>query len=166
MQLYRQQSLTSYGLDPIHYYSAPGEDFRLKLDLIKQPVFETDLLPINTTVKSLPRHNVYHILSSALTLDASLKHTGAVLELITDLPEQQDMYLFFENCIRGGISTVTHRHAVANNPRLGETYDSSKPTEYLAYLDANNLVSLPICTCSAGNKYLDLKQLVIVERID
>jgi hypothetical protein len=63
------------------------------------------------------------------------------LELITDVPEQQDMYLFFEEAIRGGISTITHRHAVANNPYLPETYDETKPSEYLAYLDANNLVS-------------------------
>ena len=33
---------------------------------------------------------------------------------------------------------ITKKHAVANNP-LVEDFDASKPTNYLMYLDANNL---------------------------
>ena len=33
---------------------------------------------------------------------------------------------------------ITNKHAVANNP-LVEDFDASKPTNYLMYLDANNL---------------------------
>ena len=81
-------------------------------------------------------------LISVLTLDAGLKHTGVCLELLHDTPEQEDMYLFFEDAIRGGISTVTHRHAVANNKYLPQTYDPTKPSIFVMYLDSNNLVSL------------------------
>jgi len=43
-----------------------------------------------------------------------------------------------ENNMRGGIATISHRHAEANNP-LVEGYDPTKPTSYITYLDANNL---------------------------
>ena len=43
-----------------------------------------------------------------------------------------------ENSMRGGIATISHRHAVANNP-LVEGYDPSKPHSWIQYLDANNL---------------------------
>ena len=46
----------------------------------------------------------------------------------------------FEKGIRGGISTITHRHAVANNPYLpNEKYDPTKEKSYIIYPDANNL---------------------------
>ena len=38
----------------------------------------------------------------------------------------------------GGISMITHRHAVANNPLLTD-YDPAQPNSYIMYLDANNL---------------------------
>ena len=47
------------------------------------------------------------------------------LDLICD-PE---IYLTFENSIRGGISTIS----------LVEGYDPIKPTTVITYLDANNL---------------------------
>ena len=66
--------------------------------------------------------------------DALLKSTGVSLELITD----PDMYLFIEKGLRGGISMVSHRHAIANN-RYMQNYDPEQPTSFLQYLDANNL---------------------------
>jgi len=55
-----------------------------------------------------------------------------------------------ENYMRNGIATISHRHAAANNP-LVEGYDTTKPTSYITYLDANNLYGdaisnpLPVC---------------------
>jgi hypothetical protein len=63
-----------------------------------------------------------------------LKHSGVQLQLISD-PE---IFLFPENSIRGGVSTVSHRYATANNPRL-PTFDSTGPRSYITYLDVNNL---------------------------
>ena len=80
--------------------------------------------------------------SPGLSWDALLKKTGVELELLTDL----DMHLFIERGIRGGISMSSKRSAKANNPLVG--YDPRKPTNYITYLDANNLygwaMSLPL----------------------
>ena len=69
-----------------------------------------------------------------LAWKACLKKTGIRLELLQD----PDMLLMFERGIRGGITHSVHRYAAANNPYMKE-YDSNKPTNYLQYLDANNL---------------------------
>ena len=99
---FRKVCQEKYGLDPAHYYSAPG-----------------------------------------LSWDALLKKTGVELELLTDL----DMHLFIERGMRGGILMVGKRYAKANNP-LVEGYNPAEPTNYITYLDANNLygwaMSLPL----------------------
>jgi len=69
-----------------------------------------------------------------LSWDTLVKKTGVELELLTDL----DMHLFIERGMRGGISMVSKRHARANNP-LVEGYNQKEPTNYITYLDANNL---------------------------
>ena len=90
---FRSVCMENYGLDPAHFYTAPGLAWR-----------------------------------------ACLKKTGVRLELLLD----PDMLLMFERGIRGGITQSVHRWAAANNPYMDE-YDSSRPTKYLQYLDANNL---------------------------
>lgn len=69
-----------------------------------------------------------------LAWQAALKMTGVNLELLTD----PDMHLFVERGIRGGIAMISHRHAAANN-RYMSTYDPTKPSSFITYLDANNL---------------------------
>nr|XP_018912649.1 PREDICTED: uncharacterized protein LOC109040960 [Bemisia tabaci] len=109
---YRETCYRSHGLDPVYFISTPG-----------------------------------------LTDAASLKCTGQSLELLTS----QKTYEIFEKGKRGGISMIPHRHAVANNryfydsitekvSKLSEQeaqekgiWDSTKPTSYIMYLDANNL---------------------------
>ena len=90
---FRSVCMKNYGLDPAHFYTAPG-----------------------------------------LAWKACLKKTGIRLELLLD----PDMFLMFERGIGGGITQSVHRWAEANNPYM-EEYDSNKPTNYLQYLDANNL---------------------------
>ena len=51
---------------------------------------------------------------------------------------QSDMYLFVEKGIRGGMSFIAHRHSKANNKYLKD-FDSTQPSKYILYLDANNL---------------------------
>ena len=89
-------------------------------------------------------------------MEACLKKTEVRLELLKD----PDMLLMFENGIRGGITQSVHRWAAANNPYMSYEYDRSKPSEYLQYLDANNLhgwaMSQPLST--GEFKWVDIRQ--------
>ena len=113
---FRKVCIENYGLDPAHFYTAPG-----------------------------------------LAWKACLKKTGVNLELLKD----PDMLLMFERGIRGRITQSVHIWAIANNPYMGYEYDRSKPTEYLQYLDANNLygwaMSQPLPT--GEFKWVDIKNL-------
>ena len=76
-----------------------------------------------------------HFLSlPGLAWQACLKKTNVKLELLTDY----DMLLMVEEGIRGGLCHSIHRYGKANN-RYMNTYDESKESSYIQYLDANNL---------------------------
>ena len=68
-------------------------------------------------------------------MESLFKETGIRLGLLQDI----NMLLMFERGIRGGISQAVHRYATANNPYMKEEYDKNKETNYLQYLDANNI---------------------------
>ncbi|CAH3169888.1 unnamed protein product [Porites lobata] len=76
----------------------------------------------------------HYYTSPGLAWDACLKETGQELQLLHDY----DMLMMFEKGTRGGISHISKRYAEANNKYM-DNYDSSKPTTYIQYLDANNL---------------------------
>ena len=69
-----------------------------------------------------------------LSWDAALKITKAELPTLKD----RDMHDMITKGIRGGVSMISHRYAKANNQHLPD-YDPNKPSNYLMYLDANNL---------------------------
>ena len=69
-----------------------------------------------------------------LAWDSALKISKVELELLSD----PDMLLFFERGIRGGVSTIFHRRAQANNKYMKE-FDESKPSVFVPYWDANGL---------------------------
>ena len=77
----------------------------------------------------------HYITAPSLAVDAMLKMTEVKLEFLTD----NDMYLFFEEGIRGGISMITGRYSEANSPYMGTDYNPDEPTKYIQYLDANSL---------------------------
>ena len=93
---FRKVCLDNYGLDPAHFYTAPG-----------------------------------------LAGKACLKKAGVNLKLL----KAPDMLLMFECGIGGGITQSVHKWANANNPYMVCEYDPLRLTNYLQYLDANNLYS-------------------------
>ena len=76
----------------------------------------------------------YFVSTPGLAFEAMLKCTKVKLELLTDI----DTVLMVEKGIRGGLTQVVKKHAVANHKYL-PSYDSSKKSVFLQYLDANNL---------------------------
>ncbi|KAL5268974.1 hypothetical protein ACHWQZ_G002708 [Mnemiopsis leidyi] len=81
LRRHRKEALSAHGLDPLHFYTAPG-----------------------------------------LTWEAGLKFTKVQLDLITD----PDLHRFFEDSIRGGISTITTRYARADKRTDGYTQSTMK----------------------------------------
>ncbi|XP_057296306.1 uncharacterized protein LOC130625271 [Hydractinia symbiolongicarpus] len=77
----------------------------------------------------------YFYTAPGLAWQATLKVTGQVLELLTDI----DMLLMVEKGLRGGICQAIKRHTKANNPYMGELFDVNLLISYLLYIDANNL---------------------------
>ena len=99
--------------------------------LLLANVFENFRGTALSTYKLDPPH---YLTLPGYSWDALLKSTEVSLELITE----PDMYLFIEKGLRGGISMVSHRHAIANNQYM-QNFDPSQPDSYLLYLDSNNL---------------------------
>ena len=62
-----------------------------------------------------------------LAWDAALNITKVQLELLSD----SDMLLMIESGIRGGITTLTHRHAKTNIKYMGTEFDPTKDSKFI-----------------------------------
>ena len=108
-------------------------DLYLKTDvLLLADVFEEFR---NICLENYNLDPAWYYTSPGLSWDALLKHSKVNLELLTD----PDMLLMFEKGIRGGISMISNRHGRANNKFMKEQFDSSRPSKFVTYLDANDL---------------------------
>ena len=96
---------------------------------------------------------VHCFTSPGLSWDALVKMTGIKLELM-------DMFKFIEKGMRGGFSYNGNRYGEANDKYMKE-YNSEKSSEYIHYLDANNLYGWATSQClpTGGLKWLTPKQL-------
>ncbi|CAG8604111.1 701_t:CDS:2, partial [Paraglomus occultum] len=123
-----QEVWDAFGMKTFREY----HDLYLKLDvLLLADVFEAN----RKMMKAKFGLDIAHYVSlPSFAEDALYKMTGQKIELLTD----DNMYLFCENGIRGGISMASKRKAIANNPKC-PGYDPKKPTTWLLYLDANAL---------------------------
>ena len=89
---------------------------------------------INTCLECYGLDPYHYFGSPVLSSDGMLKMTRIELELISDIY----MYLFVEKGMRGGISYIAKRYSKANNKYM-QSYNFNKPSNYITYLDANNL---------------------------
>ena len=89
---------------------------------------------IDTCLKFYKRDPCHYFSSPGLIWNAMLKITDVKLEKIVD----NDMYLFFEKGLRGGIPYIAKRYSEANNKYM-KNYDLTKPSIYIGYLDMNKL---------------------------
>ena len=108
------------------------QDIYVKIDVcLLAAVFENFRKMAISEFKLDPCH---FFSAPGLSWNAMLKKSRVVLDLITDV----DMLLMLEKGIRGGITSCSKRYAKANNPRLPD-YNPSQTSNYIAYLDVNNL---------------------------
>ena len=82
----------------------------------------------------------WYYTSPGLSWDALLKYTKIELDLLSDI----DTVLFVEQGIRGGVSMISNRFSEANNKYM-ESYDDTKESTFITYLDANNLYGWAMC---------------------
>ena len=123
-----QKVWETFGIENMGQY----HDLYLKTDvLLLADIFENFREQYLDTYGLDPAHYVSLPSSS---WDAMQKMTGVRLDLLSDV----DMLNFIEKGMRGGISTITHRYALANNKYM-KNYDPQKESSYIPYLDANNL---------------------------
>ena len=107
-------------------------DFYLTTDvLLLADVFETFRDMCLRNYRLDPSH---FYTAPGLSWEAALKMTNVKLELLTD----PDMFLFIEDGIRGGVSTITHRYARANNCYM-KNFEIRLRLSNVIYWDANNL---------------------------
>jgi hypothetical protein len=74
----------------------------------------------------------WFLTAPSLSLSAALRMTQIKLELLTDV----DMYNFVCKSVRGGLSYICQRKAVADNTEINP---SATESNYITYWDANNL---------------------------
>jgi hypothetical protein len=100
-------------------------------------------------IKNYKLDPLWYYTAPGLAWDACLKLTGIKLEL----PKEIDMVLLIKSGIRGGISSIMHRYAKANNKYMSD-YDAKVQSTFIKYLDANNLYGWAMCLplgLSTGN---------------
>ena len=84
----------------------------------------------------------HYYTAPGLSWDAALKVTEVKLELLSGI----DMLLMVEKGIRGGVSMISNRDGKANNKYMGNKFNSNEPSNYIQYLDANNLYGWAMST--------------------
>jgi hypothetical protein len=91
-------------------------------------------------IKNYKLDPLWYYTAPGLAWDACLKLTGVSLEL----PKDIDMILMIKAGTRGGISSIMHRYAKANNKYMSD-YDAKVASTFIKYLDANNLYGWAMC---------------------
>ena len=125
--------------------------------LKKHVLLLADVFPkfINTCLKVYGLDPCDYFSSPGLGWDAILKMNGVKLEKIFDVHR----HLLIEKGLRGGISYIAKRHSEANSKYM-KSYDPTKLSKYISYLDMNNLYGW------AMSRYLPYGGFKWLENID
>ena len=97
---------------------------------------------IDTCLKFYELGPCHYFSSPRLSWDAMLKSDWCEVKKFVDI----DMYLFIEKGLRGEISYITKRYSEANNKYM-KTFDPTKPSKFITYLDMNNLYGQAMSSC-------------------
>ena len=126
---------------------------------------ETDVLLLadvfenfrNICLENYKLDPAHYLTAPGLAWDACLKMTGVNLELLADI----DMLLMVERGIRGGISMISNRYGEANNKYMEGSFNKSKPSKYIQFIDANNLYGAAMSKKlpTHGFKWMTCKEL-------
>ena len=107
-------------------------DHYLKKDvLLLADVFEKF---IDICLKFYGLYTCHYLSSRRLSWDVMLKMNGVKLEKISDI----GMLLFIEKGLKGRISYIAKIYSKASNKYM-ENFDPKKPSQFITYLDMNNL---------------------------
>ncbi|RIB15411.1 hypothetical protein C2G38_2192456 [Gigaspora rosea] len=82
----------------------------------------------------------HYVLVSALAWDTMLKIAGVKIELFIDMA----MHDFIKKAKCEGIAMACKCYFKANNPKMDNVFNLSKPTTWISYINANNLYSWAI----------------------
>jgi hypothetical protein len=115
---YAQKVWKTFGCKNLGEY----HDFYLKTDVLSLADVWTEFRKMSMEYYELdPSH---YVSAPSLSWDSMLKMSGVRIEFFTDMT----MHDFTEKAKRGGISMACQQYFKANNPKMGEDYDPSKPT--------------------------------------
>ena len=117
MEMWKRSGSKTLG-DLTEFY-VKGDTFQLA------EVFESF---INVCMEKYGLDPAYYVTAAHLANDAMMKVTGVEI----------DMYLFFEESKRGGVSSAMKRYMKTNNKYMKD-YDPEKPSVFIEYLDKNGL---------------------------
>lgn len=109
----------------------------------------------NTCHKSYCLDPCFYLTAPSLSFDAMLLKTKVKLELISDL----EIFRMIQSGIRGGICMCSKRYAKSNNHYQVE-FDPNEKSNYLVYIDCNNLYGYAMC---GYMPYADFKFLTAEE---
>ena len=112
---------------------------------------------IDTWLKFYKLDSCHHFSSPGLVWEAMLKMADVKLEKIWDIV----MYLFIEKGLKGGISYSAKTYSKANNKYV-KSYDTTKTSKYISYLDRNNLYGWVMSGYLPYGGFKWLKMLIIL----